>query len=126
MKQYILGIGCKRGVSCSEIEQAVQAVLDAYNIDSERIYEIVSCDLKVNENGLLNFVKKWQLAIRFFSSKELKSLDVPNPSARVIEKIGIPSVCEAAAKLAGNGILLVEKQKFGNITIAIGESKENL
>jgi cobalt-precorrin 5A hydrolase len=122
MKQYILGIGCRRHINCSEIENAVKSVLDVYNIDLKSICKIVSCDLKADEKGLLEFAAKWKLPIRFFSIKELESVSVPNPSAKVIEKIGTPSVCEAAAKFAGNGVLLVEKQKFGNITVAVGES----
>lgn len=125
MKTYILGIGCRKGVNAFEIEKAAESVLSAYKIKPELIFEIVSCDLKANEKGLLDFAEKWQIPIRFFSLDELENIIVPNPSDKVQEKIGAKSVCEAAAKFAGNGNLVVEKQKFGNITIAIGEYSGN-
>jgi len=121
-KQYIVGLGCRRGVKCCEIEEAVLSVLNAYDLKLENICEIVSCDLKSDEIGLLEFAEKIKLPIRFFPLEKLSGISVPNPSAKVIEKIGSPSVSEAAAKFAGNGILTVEKQKIGNITVAVGET----
>ena len=123
MAQYILGIGCRRNVPCCEIEQAVQSVLQANNIGLQSISKIVSCDLKADEVGLLAFAEKHHIPTRFFPLDKLESVNTPNPSEKVKEKIGISSVCEASAKFAGNGVLLVEKQKFGNITVAIAEKK---
>lgn len=123
MKQYILGIGCRQGVAATDIEQAVNAIILKFKLSKNSICEIVSCNLKTEEAGLLGFAEKWQIPIRFFPLAELEKISVPNPSGKVREKIGIGSVCEAAAKLAGNGKLVVEKQKFGNITIAVGEKR---
>ena len=121
-KKYIIGIGCRRGVSFSDIEAALLDVLQKHSILREEITSIVSVDIKSDEKGLLELAKKWDLEIRLFPQKELNSVDVPNPSAKVSEKIGIPSVCEAAAKLAGSGELIVEKQKYGNVTVAVGKT----
>lgn len=122
---YIIGIGCRRGVAYSEIEQAVNSVLEDNNISILEVMKIVSVDLKADEAGLLEFAEKARLPICFFSKQELAKVDVPNPSEKVIAKIGTPSVSEAAAKFAGNGVLVVEKQKFGNITVAVGETDSN-
>jgi len=81
--------------------------------------------LKADEVGLLEFAEQNKLPIQFFTTEELSSVEVPNPSDKVIEKIGTPSVSEAAAKFAGNRVLVVEKQKFGNITVAVGETDSN-
>ena len=123
MKQYILGIGCRQGVGAADIEQAVNSTILKFSLPENSICEIVSCDLKAEEAGLLEFAEKWQLPIRFFPLAELENVIVPNPSGKVKEKIGVASVCEATAKFAGNGKLVVEKQKFGNITIAVGEKR---
>jgi cobalamin biosynthesis protein CbiG len=120
-KKYVIGLGCRRGVSCLEIEKAVISVLNENNLSRNTISIIASCDLKSDEAGLLAFAAKWQLPTVFFSKEELKTVSVPNPSDKVIEKIGTPSVSEAAAQLAGSNKLLVEKHKFGNITVAVSE-----
>lgn len=86
------------------------------------VIKIATCDVKADEAGLLEFAEKYQLPIQFFTTEELATVEVPNPSDKVIDKIGTPSVSEAAAKFAGNGNLTVEKQKFGNITVAVGEA----
>lgn len=121
-KKYIIGMGCRRGVSFVDIENAVLDVLKNNSILREEITSIVSVDIKSDEKGLLELAEKWNLDINFFSQEKLNSVEVPNPSEKVSEKIGIPSVCEAAAKLAGSGELIVEKQKYGNVTVAVGKA----
>jgi len=134
-KEYIIGIGCRRDVTCAEIESAIFDVLNKKSIKIESIKELASIDLKSDEEGLLFFAKKWGLNIAFFAKDQLKIIEVPSPSEIVQNKTGTPSVCEAAAILAGsinsamdgfnkqgnNPILIVEKQKYGNITIAVVE-----
>ena len=117
--KYILGIGCRRGTSFEDIENAVLDVLKKKSLLKNDVKGIASVDLKADEQGLLEFAGKWDLEIKFFSNQELNEVEIPNPSEKVSEKIGIPSVCEAAAKLAGSGALVVEKQKFGNVTVAV-------
>jgi len=131
-KEYIIGIGCRRGVTSSNIESALFKLLNEKNIKLESVSELASIDLKSNEEGLLAFAKKWHLNILFFSKDQLNSIDVPTPSQMVQNKIGTPSVCEAAAILAGKkgkknkSTLIVEKQKYGNITIAILKKGNNM
>ena len=120
--EYILGIGCRRGTPIEDIEKAVLDVLNKNSILKEDMKRIASVDLKADEIGLLEFAQKWNLGIKFFTQEELDSVSVPNPSEKVIEKIGVSSVCEAAAKLAGSGELIVEKQKYGNVTVAVGKA----
>ena len=128
-EKYILGIGCRRGVSSGDIERAVLDVLNRFSIDRELITSIASVDIKSDEEGLLLFAKLWHLDISFFSLEALKAIEVPNPSDRVVEKIGIPGVCEAAALKALHLIdvydaaLVVEKQKYGNVTVAVASNR---
>ena len=123
-KKYILGIGCRRGVSLDDIENAVNDSLWKNSLKRENIKGLASVDLKADEEGLLEFSKKWNLEISFFSKEELDSVEVPNPSLKVSDKIGTHSVSEAAAILAGTGSLVVEKQKYGNVTVAVGTLRE--
>ncbi|MEM8602731.1 MAG: precorrin-3B C(17)-methyltransferase, partial [Cyanobacteria bacterium P01_H01_bin.121] len=61
---------------------------------------LASLDLKADEPGLLALseVKQWPL--QCFTSAELNTIAVPNPSAVVAQAVGTASVAEAAALLA--------------------------
>ncbi len=111
-----LGIGCRRGVTLEEIESAVRRLLPA---GLEEISRIASCDIKADERALLDFARSQGKELLFFSSAELDAVKTPNPSARVKAQLGTASVCEAAALLASSGRLLIEKRKFGNVTLAL-------
>lgn len=120
MTRYILGVGCRRGVSCNLISDAVEGFLNENNISIAQVALFASCDLKNNELGLLEFLKKNGSECLFFSKDELKDVEVPTPSDRVFSKIGASSVCEAAVILAG-GELMINKRKYHScITLAAG------
>jgi len=127
--EYIIGIGCRRGVSSSEIESAVSDILLMNSIKKESVKSIASVNIKSDEKGLLEFAEKWNLEIDFFTKKQLATVQVPNPSQTVLKKIGTVSVCEAAAIFAGKqdpthlSELIAEKQKFSAVTVAVVEIK---
>ena len=135
-KRYILGIGCRRGVSSEAIASAVSDVLLKFTIEKELISYCASVDLKADEEGLLAFVEEWGLYINFFPKSDLANIAVPNPSGTVLDKIGILSVAEASALITAREIqagyknvsysLIVEKQKYGNITVAVVELIMNI
>ena len=135
-KRYIIGLGCRRGVSYEAIASAVSDVLLQFSIEKELITYCASVDLKADEAGLLAFAKAWGLDIIFFPKAALEKIDVPNPSGTVLDKIGILSVAEASALITARDIelenknvsyrLIVEKQKYGNITVAVVELIMNI
>ncbi|MGD9224385.1 MAG: cobalamin biosynthesis protein, partial [Desulfobacteraceae bacterium] len=81
-------------------------------------------DLKADETGLLALSREEKLPILFFSKEELNSVTtVLTPSEAVRRAVGVRSVCEAAAILAaGNGELVVPKQKRRNATVAVART----
>ena len=126
--KVVVGIGCRRQTPMNEIEEAVTSVLADHGISWSKIVEIVSIDLKKDEQGLLDFAAEKKVPIRFFSAAELENIKVPSPSAKVEAVTGSASVSEAAAIVAGRGELLVKKHKFTRVTVAVArwqnESKE--
>ena len=67
------------------------------------------------------------LPLHFFPAEQLNGVEVPNPSEAAWNNLGIRSVSEASALLAagGKGRLYVEKQRCGDVTVAIaGENCE--
>ncbi|WP_017293480.1 precorrin-3B C(17)-methyltransferase [Geminocystis herdmanii] len=134
-----VGIGCERDTSPSLIESAVTDVLNKYNLEQKAIASLATIDLKNDEIGILALAKKWNLPLQIFTSEELNSVSVPNPSSIVENEVGTPSVAEASALKAGllpnlsenqlkSPYLVVPKQiirslgKKGAVTVAIARS----
>ena len=133
--KYVIGIGCKRNSTYVNIATAIDNVLIKHNLSLDKVVGLSSCDLKNDEVELLNFAKKNNLALMFFTKDELKKIATPNPSETVLKKIGIPAVCEAAALLAVQKIgdennnnlkLIVEKTIYNGVTIAVAQIKHHI
>jgi cobalt-precorrin 5A hydrolase len=128
---YWIGIGCQKGVSQQLIQTAVEAILQAYQLNLSKIAGIATIDSKISEPGLIAFCDLHNLPLKTFASQILATVTVPNPTITVKNSVGTPSVAEAAAVLAastfntGNAHLLVPKQIFrlpeaaAAVTIAI-------
>ncbi|NOY74247.1 MAG: cobalamin biosynthesis protein, partial [Kiritimatiellaeota bacterium] len=117
----VVGIGCRKGVSRDEVADAVETMLSSNSLKVSDVDFLASCDVKRNESGLLEFAAAIDAEIRFFSVDELKGIEVPTPSERVNERIGCPSVSEAAALAASQGRLIAPKRKFERVTVALAE-----
>ncbi len=124
--RFVIGLGPHLGISEADIEAAVVAALSRYGLDLGACRNLAVLDRRRAEQGLRAFAEHHELRIEFFSSEQLDAVrSVPNPSPLVEALSGIWSVAEAAALLsAGSGRLLVEKQKFPNVTVAVAEVPE--
>lgn len=125
MQLLWVGVGCRRGTSRELIESAIAGVLTQYGLSENQIAGIATLDRKSNETGLLEYCEAHRLPLSLFSVEELSAIVVPNPS---IDRIGTPSVAEAAAILAsGSDRFIVPKQVIENrVTIAIAPILDKL
>ena len=115
-----VGVGCRRGVPAGEVEAALRAVLADEGLALASVLCLGTVAEKQDEEGLLAAAAALGKGLYFFSAGDLAEVATPNPSARVAERMGTPSVCEAAALLlSGSDALLVEKRVVGNVTLAI-------
>ena len=117
MKKYIVGLGCRRGVSSGEISTALEKELG-----TKKIHIIATCTLKADEKGLLEYAESKGLKLAFFTPEELAGIEVPSPSEKVKKHINSHSVAEAAAIAAGGRIISPKSVHNGKITIAIAEA----
>jgi cobalt-precorrin 5A hydrolase len=117
----VAGIGCNRNTHAEEIAGLLHDVLSAHRLSPLSLAAIASVDLKQDEGGLLSLATTLALPLVFYSRESLNQVrHVPHPSPMAVKHIGVQSVCEAAALLsAGNGTLIVPKQKSANVTVAI-------
>ncbi len=121
-KEYVLGIGCKKGKTCKEIEDAVQRALDLCGLDYVDIYAFASIDIKADEEGLLDFSAKYRIPFVTFTAEMLiKARGDFEASQFVKDTTGVDNVCErAAVLLTGNkGELVLGKQAQDGVTVAI-------
>ncbi|MBI4318256.1 MAG: precorrin-3B C(17)-methyltransferase [Chloroflexi bacterium] len=120
-KSLVLGIGCNRGTTKSEIEAAVLDTLREHDLSPQCIRNLATIDLKGKEEGLVAFASEYSLPLELFSPEELNAVpDVPNPSEITYRAIGAIGVCEPAAMLsAQTNDLLVAKTKMANVTVAV-------
>ena len=72
-----------------------------------------SIDIKGQQSAYLQWSKQHNIPFKTFTSEEIDTVKVPNPSVMVQEKIGVDGVSESTAMLlAKTNKLLVEKQKI--------------
>jgi len=120
-RSLVVGIGCNRGTGPGEIEGAMLAVLAEHRLSPASVAAIATVELKRSERGLAELAEAMGVEILFFPAKRLDAVPrLPSPSPTVARWVGSRGVCEPAALLAsGATSLLVEKQRIGNVTVAV-------
>lgn len=123
-RRLCVGIGCRRGAARDEILEALTQVMTMHDLAPASLAKLASAQLKADEEGLLHAGLELGLPLEFFSASVLDTTQVPNPSERVREKIGVGSVCEAASvqaalTMSSETRLIVPKTAIGNVTVAV-------
>ncbi|XEC96088.1 cobalt-precorrin 5A hydrolase [Paenibacillus tarimensis] len=119
-KSLVLGIGCNRGTVADEIESVILDSLSELRLSVKSVRNIATINLKQDEQGLLDVCEKygWELAV--YTSEQLNTVPLRNPSETVYRYTGAYGVSEPAALLSsGAGDWLLEKKKSGNCTISV-------
>lgn len=137
-KAVTLGIGCRRGVSAEEIEDAVRNALYENSLDVRTIDGAATIDLKKDEAGLREFAKEHHIMLSYFSADELRNVSGEFLKSDFVEKtVGVDNVSGRAAfllaqkkyenlpederKYFDTPRLLMDKKAYGNVTVAIAQ-----
>jgi len=122
----VLGVGCRRGVPCAEIEAMFQRVWQAQGLSALSLGAVATAAIKADEPGLQEFVRRHGVPLRSFSLAELGGVGaLPTPSAVVRSKIGIDGVAEPAAMLAASSTgLVMPKERGRRVTMALARREE--
>lgn len=124
-KVLVLGIGCRKGTSMEEIEAFIQHVFHKEQLSRHSICGAASVDLKQEEQGLLDFCRKWKLPFRTFSPKQLAQVPgIFSESRFVLETVGVGNVCERAA--VAYGMELMEETYGMELTAEPGALRAGL
>ncbi len=116
-----VGVGCNRGTPAAEIIGAVEETLAQMGLSPLSIATLATIEDKADEVGLLEACRRKNWELQIFSHAEIAAVEnLPNPSPWAMKALGVPGVAEPAALLAAQtDTLLVEKQKFANVTVAV-------
>ena len=127
-RNIVFGIGCRRGKSCEEINEAIDVVLNDLKIHKSRINMLSSAEIKKDEQGILDLAEKLDIPVYFVELDKLglfESSDIQK-SDFVMSKFGIPGVCEPSALItAGFGSKLIyKKTAFDGVTVSVAISNK--
>jgi len=116
-----VGVGCNRGTPADDIIAAVEKTLMQAGLSPLSIATVATIDAKADEAGLLAACRQKNWRLQIFTRAEISTVeDLPNPSPWAMKSLGVPGVAEPAALLAAETkTLLIEKQKFTNVTVAV-------
>lgn len=122
-----VGIGCRRGTGTEEIFQALQTALKNIGASLNAVQGLYSIDKKADEEGLIEAAAKLRIPFLTFSAQQIQTvneMEQLTKSQFVKKEIGVDGVCEAASLLGTkDGTLILPKQKFKGITIAISQER---
>ena len=125
-KEYVIGIGCKRGKAAEQIDQFVHRVLKESGISMEQVAAFASIDRKKDEEGILWMSSHYGIPFVTYSAEELQQVEGSfHASEFVKNQVGVDNVCERAAlRFSGpGGILITGKQAEDGITAAIAKRR---
>ena len=123
-KEYVIGMGCRKGKETEKIENFIVRTIKETDILPAQILALCSIDLKSKEQGLLAWSRKENIPFITYSAEELQKVEGEfQKSAFVKDKVGVDNVCERAALKAAepNGKLVYEKHAEDGMTIAIAK-----
>jgi cobalt-precorrin 5A hydrolase len=114
----VVGIGANRGVSKSEVMEAINSAILEANVRIEDVKYFASAMIKENESGIIDAAAVFGKELRFVPHEIINSIQAPTPSKA--KSLGLNGVCEPAAlALSQEKKLLLKKRIYGNVTIAI-------
>ncbi len=111
-KTLSLGLGCRKDCPIEGISEYISKQLNKRGFSALSIKNISTIELKKDEKLIADLASAFDATINIFSAEQLAMIDTLNPSQKVKEVTGTPSVSEASAILAArNDTLLIQKQK---------------
>lgn len=121
-----IGIGCRRGMDFSVIEEKILALLEEKDLSIYSICDMSSIDLKKDEEGLLEFSRKYGIEFHTYSAKQLNEAKGEFVSSPFVKSItGVDNICERAlvynCQKDNKNIRIIQKKlPVDGVTLALG------
>ena len=120
-KEFVVGVGCRRGASAAEIGRLIKSVFNETGISTKSIRNLATIDIKMDEQGLLEFARRYALGIEYFKAARLGRIKAPSGSSAFVKgATGTGAVSEPAALLSSGAKRLWAKKKRSRMaTVAV-------
>ena len=121
-KEYVIGMGCKKGKTAEELFRFAEEELARLGIGRERLAALASVEDKKDEPGLIELAGRLGVPFAVFSAEQLRRLE-----GDLERTVGVANVCERAALAAcEDGRLILPKQARDGMTLAIARKRWRL
>lgn len=122
----VAGVGCRKGAPAPDIEAAIRATLARAGVAANALDCIATIAAKDGEAGIKTTAAKLGVAIVLVSKADLEAAGprTETCSERVLARVGVPSVAEAAALAAAgpSARLISPRLVIGAATCALATS----
>lgn len=120
-RQYVVGIGCRKGIAPEVLEEVFIEALQARNISQDLVFCIATIDLKKDEEAIIRLCNKFGCVLKLFTKEELMKAQGSFASSEFVRTVtGADNVCERAAFLASDqGTPVMGKTAKSGVTVAI-------
>lgn len=116
--EYVVGIGCRRGVPADEVEAALRTALGDVGIEPAEVVAYATTEQKRDEPGLADGVARLGGSLVLLDDETLNRVEGCGPSRAGL--IGLAGVAEPAAlALARRQEWCMRKTVYGRVTVAI-------
>lgn len=116
---YIVGVGCRKGVSAEEVSEAISDVLDSAGITKDEVLAYTTTEKKLDEKGLIEGVRMLGGNLVFVSD-DMINAETPASGSRATDHIGLVGVAEPSAlSLSKRKEIIMSKKIVGRVTVAI-------
>lgn len=108
-REYVIGLGCKRGKSMDEIEDFIMRKLSKYGISTAQVFALSSISQKSDEQGIIRWCRKENVPFFTYTAEELQMVEGAFAKSSFVQaQVGVDNVCERAAlKVCGEGGRLI-------------------
>lgn len=128
-KNYVIGLGCKRGKTAEELERLITGQLDRLGISKVQLLALASISQKQDEQGIIEWCRRADIPFLTYTAEELQTVEGDfQKSDFVMRTVGVDNVCERAALKAcgAGGQLISPKYAEDGITIAVARGNGGL
>jgi cobalt-precorrin 5A hydrolase len=116
--EYSMGIGCRKGSTGEEVEEALRAALEIAGIRPTEVLVYATTAKKSHEAGILDAVRALKGALIYLDDRTIGAVEPASPSEAT--RIGLEGVAEPAAlAVSRHKELVLKKTVFGGVTVAI-------
>jgi cobalt-precorrin 5A hydrolase len=126
-KKMVVGIGSRKDIDSDSVIKAIKSTFKILDLPVKRVDSIATGQMKENEKGIIYAAEELGIPLEIISEKAMKNFknDDLSRSNFVMEKFGVPGVCEPSSLIAaGKGSTLIfRKSSYNGVTVAVAVSK---